>query len=410
MALRGESQRALKIGVFASLIGGLISLLILLLFTPVLSKIAIQFGSVEKCLIIIFALSIIAALSKGSMMAGVFAGLCGILVALIGQFTDNNKLRMVPDFLSVDLRQGFTLLPVLVGLFGIEQILEVAETHMKELHVKANLGNSSAQGFHFKDVLSQPVNVIRSALIGTFIGILPGVGGSAASLLSYSQSKTWSKHPEKYGTGIPDGIIGSEASNNGLTGGAMVPLLALGIPGDSTTAVLIGAFMLQGVQVGPLFITNNPALWHNILLALLIGNIFMFLVMFYPIKWIARIIEIPMRRMYPIIILLCVVGSYAASNGSMFDVWTCLIFGVLGFIFKKIKMPTVPFLIGFILGRDLEKYFVDTIKGSGGSLAPFVTHPIGWVIWLLIFASIAFAIWDNQRSKKAGTVNVLKEE
>ena len=225
-------------------------------------------------------------------------------------------------------------------------------------------------------------------------------GGSAASILAYAQAKNFSKHPELLGTGSPEGLVASEASNNGLTGGALIPLLSLGIPGDSTTAVLISAFMLQGIQVGPLFITQNPHTWNTILVALLACNIIMFIVMFYPIKWISKIIYIPRQRLYPIIIMICVVGAYATKNGRMFDAWTLLGFGVVGYIFGKIKIPASCFLIGFILGKDLENYFIQAISASSGSLTVFFSRPIGLFIWLLIIISVAYAIWDDRKTKK----------
>jgi putative tricarboxylic transport membrane protein len=403
MTKRGESLRALKIGITASFIGGIISLICLWLFTPPLARLALQFSSVEKFLIILFALSIIAALSKGNMLTGIFMGFLGVLISLIGQFPDNNRLRMVPGVLRTQLIDGLQLLPVLIGLFALVQIMEEAETGMKEESFVADISKETRK-FSFGDFKGHLVNMFRSSIIGTFVGILPGVGGSAASLLSYSQAKNFSKHPEKYGTGYEGGIIASEAANNGLTGGALIPLLSFGIPGDATTAVLIGAFMLQGVQVGPLFIANNTGLWHGILFALLLANIIMFGFMFYPIKYVAKIIQLPKQRLYPVIILLCVVGSYASNNGNVFDLWVTLIFGIVGFVFTKLKLPAVPFLIGFILGGDLEKYFVDTIKGSGGSLSAFFTRPMSWVIWLLIVASITWAIYDNRKTKKTAAI------
>ncbi len=401
MAKRGEAEKALKIGITASLIGGMFSLAALCLFTPPLAKLAIQFSAVEKFLIILFALTVIAALSKGNMTRGIFAGFLGVLVSLIGAFADNNHLRMVPDFLKVELRSGFQLLPVLIGLFALTQIFQEAETGMKVSKATYDLNNNDkSKRFSIKDFKGQGINLIRSSAIGTFMGILPGVGGSAASLLSYSQAKNFSKEPEKLGTGAVEGLVASESANNGLTGGALIPLLSLGIPGDSTTAVLVGAFMLQGIQVGPLFITNNRGTWYTILFALAICNIIMFITMFYPIKHIAKVIKLPKNRIYPVIILMCVVGAYAIRNGNMFDVWTLLLFGVIGYIFSKINIPSAPFLIGFILGRDLEKYFVDSIKGSGGSLACFFTRPIGWGIWALIIASILFAVFDNRKARR----------
>jgi len=226
------------------------------------------------------------------------------------------------------------------------------------------------------------------------------VGGSAASIMAYSQAKSFSKEPEKLGTGAVEGLVASESSNNGLTGGALVPLLSLGIPGDSTTAVLVGAFMLHGIQVGPLFISQNPDIWNTILIALLVCNLLMFAMMFYPLKWVAKIVKIPKMRVYPVVLLMCVVGAYATRSGVMFDIWSMLVFGILGYIFSKLKIPVAPFLIGFILGGDLETYFMDSLNGNDKSLLAFFTRPLGWAIWALIIVSVWYAVWDNRKGKK----------
>ena len=400
MAKRGEGERALKIGILSSFIGGMISLICLWLFTPMLSAAALKFSAVEKFLIILFALTVIAALSKGQMLRGVFAGFLGVLTSLIGMFSVNNAYRMVPAMFKSKMQDGFQLLPVLIGLFAIAQIFEEAEEGMRFKIEKVDGEMNGNTKFSLKDFKGQGVNLVRSALIGTFMGVLPGVGGSAASILAYAQAKNFSKHPELLGTGVAEGLVASETSNNGLTGGALIPLLSLGIPGDSTTAVLISAFMLQGVQVGPLFITQNPETWNTILIALLCCNILMFICMFYPIKWISKIIYIPRQRMYPVIIMICVVGAYATKNGRIFDVWALLIFGVVGYIFGKIKIPASCYLIGFILGKDLENYFIQAVSAANGSLGVFFTRPIGLFIWLLIIISIAYAIYDDRNTKK----------
>ncbi len=400
MAKRGEGERALKIGILSSFIGGMISLICLWLFTPMLSAAALKFSAVEKFLIILFALTVIAALSKGQMLRGVFAGFLGVLTSLIGMFSVNNAYRMVPAMFKSKMQDGFQLLPVLIGLFAIAQIFEEAEEGMRFKIEKVDGEMNGNTKFSLKDFKGQGVNLVRSALIGTFMGVLPGVGGSAASILAYAQAKNFSKHPELLGTGMAEGLVASETSNNGLTGGALIPLLSLGIPGDSTTAVLISAFMLQGVQVGPLFITQNPETWNSILLALLCCNILMFICMFYPIKWISKIIYIPRQRMYPVIIMICIVGAYATKNGRIFDVWALLIFGVVGYIFGKIKIPASCYLIGFILGKDLENYFIQSVSASNGSLGVFFSRPIGLFIWLLIIISIAYAIYDDRNTKK----------
>lgn len=404
MTQRGEGERALKIGITSSLIGGMFSLFCLMLFTPPLANLALKFSAVEKFLVILFAMTIIAALSKGSMTAGVFMGFLGVLVALMGTFSDNNKLRLVPQMFRKELIYGFALMPVLIGLFALGQMFEEAEGGMKRQTVDKDILKAGGRKFSFGDFKDQIINLIRSSALGTIIGILPGVGGSAACIVSYSQAKNFSKTPEKFGTGHIEGLVASESANNGLTGGALIPLLSMGIPGDSTTAVLIGAFALQGLQIGPLFIRNNPNLWYGILIALALCNIMMFVMMFFPIKQIAKIVRIPRQRLYPVIILMCIVGAYAANYGVMFDVWSLVVFAVLGYLLSKLKMPSTPFLIGFILGRDLERYFVDALKGSGGDLSVFITRgPICWVLWLLIAASIAYAVYDNRKSKNAAT-------
>ena len=400
MAKRGEGERALKIGILSSFFGGMISLVCLWLFTPLLSAAALKFSAVEKFLIILFALTVIAALSKGQMLRGVFAGFLGVLTSLIGMFSVNNAYRMVPAMFKSKMQDGFQLLPVLIGLFAIAQIFEEAEEGMRFKIDKVDGEMDGKSTFSFKDFKGQGINLLRSSLIGTFMGVLPGVGGSAASILAYAQAKNFSKHPELLGTGVAEGLVASESSNNGLTGGALIPLLSLGIPGDSTTAVLISAFMLQGVQVGPLFITQNPQTWNTILLALLACNILMFICMFYPIKWISKIIYIPRQRMYPVIIMICIVGAYATKNGRIFDVWALLIFGVVGYIFGKIKIPASCYLIGFILGKDLENYFIQAVSAANGSLGVFFSRPIGLFIWVLIIISIAYAIYDDRNTKK----------
>lgn len=402
MALRGESERALKIGITASFIGGLISLGVLAVFTPVLARWAIKFSAVEKFLIILFAMTVIAALSQGQMLRGIWIGMVGVLISLMNQFPVNNTFRMVPKFLQSEMQGGFQLFPVLIGLFAISQMFEECEKGMRAKYSKEDAYEvSRLKGFKLtRDFKGQGVNVIRSALIGTFVGILPGVGGSAASILAYSQAKSWSKHPELLGTGVPEGLIASETSNNGLTGGALVPLLSLGIPGDSTTAVLIGAFMLQGIQVGPLFISSRPFIWNTVLMAMLVCNVIMFLVMFFPIKLVSKIIFIPQERLYPVVLMMCTLGAYATLNGRMFDVWALLLFGIVGYLLKKFHFPVSCFLIGFILGRDLENYFIQAIAAQGGSLIVFFTRPMSWIIWALIAVSIVYAILDNRKSKR----------
>ncbi|MDN3722131.1 tripartite tricarboxylate transporter permease [Roseibium salinum] len=301
MTRQGEGEKALRIGIVASLVGGLVSLAILYLFAPALAEFAIRFSYVEKFLIILFALTVMGALSN-NMLIGIFSGFLGIFISLIGTYDisdgGNGEIRLIPPGLEYWLESGFSLLPVLIGLFGLAAILDEAEAGVPKGQSAENIKTGRRSTFSFAVFRGQIVNLLRSAGIGTFVGILPGVGGSAASILSYSNARTFSRNPERFGKGEPAGIMASEAGNNGLTGGALVPLLSLGIPGDSTTALLIGAFTLQGIQVGPLFIGNNPVTWEAMIVAMLIANLAMFAMMYFAIRYLARIVTVPKHILF----------------------------------------------------------------------------------------------------------------
>jgi len=402
MAQRGEAERALKICIVSSLFGGIFSAIILFFFAPLLANFAIKFSYVEKFLLIFFAMTVIASLSKNILM-GVFSGLLGVFLSLIGTYDvsngGNGEYRLMFDFMTPYLESGFTLLPVLIGLFGVATIIEQAEKGTRDESYAKRLQLTKGEPFRFSVFKGQLSNLIRSSFIGTFIGLLPGIGGSAASVLAYTQQKNLSKAPEKMGTGVPEGLVASESSNNGLTGGALIPLLSLGIPGDSTTAVLIGAFTLQGLQVGPLFIGENLDTWYSMVAALLFSNVVMFLVMFFAIRHISKVVLIPKFILYPIIVMMCGVGAYAINYGIMFDVWTLFIFGVAGWVLTKIGIEVAPLVIGFILGSSAEVYFVKSLESYGEFSIFFTKSPIALFLWVLIALSIFFSYLIHKKSK-----------
>ncbi len=402
MTQNGEPEKALKIGIISSLVGGLFSAVVLYYFAPSLADWAIKFSYVEKFLIILFALTVIASLSK-RLLVGIFSGVLGVWVSLIGVYDmstgGNGELRIAPESLSYFLETGFSLLPVLIGLFGLSVILGEAE---QGVHDDATGTVQLGKGKRFKWSVfkGQFLNLLRSSSIGTFIGLLPGVGGSAASVLAYSQAKNFSDDPSQFGTGHPAGLIASESSNNGLTGGALIPLLSLGIPGDSTTAVLIGAFTLQGIQVGPLFINEHQDIWNTMMLGLVIANLVMFGVMYFAIRHIAKVIMVPKYLLYPGIMMMCVVGAYAINSGVMFDVWTLFLFGLFGFLGTKLGLEVAPFIIGFILGPSAEVYFVKSLESFGTITVFFTKSPIAMLLWVLIAASVLYSILSALKARK----------
>lgn len=404
MSQRGEGEKALRIGICASFVGGLISLAALFLFAPALADFAIRFSYVEKFLIILFALTVMAALSR-DMLIGIFSGILGIFISLIGVYDisdgGNGELRLVPWGTEYWLEGGFSLLPVLIGLFGLAAILEEAEIGVPKGQSMKDVKIGAQSRFSFSVFRGQIGNLVRSSGIGTFVGILPGVGGSAASILAYSNARTFSKRPENFGKGEPAGIIASEAGNNGLTGGALVPLLSLGIPGDSTTALLIGAFTLQGIQVGPLFIGNNPETWNAMILAMVVANIAMFVMMYVAIRWFALVVTIPKHVLFPVILMMCVIGAYTINYGIMFDVWTLLIFGLFGWVAVKLGLEIAPFIIGFILGPSAEVYFVKSLESFGDLTIFFTKSWIAVVLWVLIIGSVAGSVLLARRRPAA---------
>ncbi|RYH07040.1 tripartite tricarboxylate transporter permease [Tropicimonas sp. IMCC6043] len=407
MTQKGQGERALKTGITASLFGGLFSAAVLFLFAPTLADVAIKFSYIEKFLIILFALTVIASLSQ-RLLVGLFSGALGIWFALIGTYDisvgGNGEYRLMPEFLTDYLESGFSLLPVLIGMFGLGTILQEAERGVHEESLDSVKYQKGAT-FSFSIFKGQFVNLTRSGAIGTFVGMLPGVGGSAASVLSYTQAKNFSKDPDKLGTGAPEGVIASESANNGLTGGALIPLLSLGIPGDSTTAVLIGAFTLQGIQLGPLFIGENLDTWNVMMVSLIFANLVMFLVMFFAIRHIAKVVTVPKYLLYPGILMMCVVGAYAINYGVMFDVWTLLIFGVFTWLGQKVGLEVAPFIIGFILGGQAEVYFVKSLESFGTLTIFFTKSPIAVFLWVLIAISVAYSVHHTIRAvkrKKAG--------
>lgn len=404
MAQKGQGEKALKVAVASSLFGGLFSAVVLYFFAPFLANFAIKFSTVEKFLLIFLALTVISSLSKHILM-GIFSGLLGILISLIGAYDisvgGNGEYRLMPQALEDQLSFGFSLLPVLIGMFGLAAIITACCRVSQADHVQGEMIQLDRKTrFDWKVFNGQWFNLIRSSSIGTFVGMLPGIGGSAASVLAYTQQKNISKNKEQMGKGCPEGIITSESANNGLTGGALIPLLSLGIPGDSTTAVLIGAFTLQGIQVGPLFINENLETWDFMILSLFFANFVMFAIMYFAIRHVAKVVMIPKYILYPIIVMMCVIGAYAINYGVMFDVWTLVLFGVFGVVAPKIGLEVVPFIIGFILGKSAEVYFVKSIESYGNLSVFFTKSPIAMCLWVIILASVMYAIRSVFKTKK----------
>jgi putative tricarboxylic transport membrane protein len=385
MASQGQPGKALGLGVSASFFGGFFSWIFLVSLARPMSIIAVKFSPFEYFSLVFMALILIVLISKGSMVKGLLSGLLGILATMPGVDTCSGFIRLT--FGLHELEGGFGLLPVLIGIFAFNQLM-VEALKIRNQPTKIVAGDTKGIFLSSKEWKENFVNLLRSSLIGTWIGILPGVGANLGSMISYTTAKSASKAPEKFGKGSPEGIIASEAGNNATIGGALIPLLALGIPGSIVDAILIGALILHGMQPGPLLFVNNPDVAYAIITTALVANCVMFLLMSGLIKYIAKISLVKKSFLIPAVFAFCVTGTFSLAN-RIFDVITMVVFGIIGFLFERADVPLQPFVIGFVLAPIAEEYLRSGLMISRGSFLPFLTRPISA---LCLFIALALLV------------------
>lgn len=393
LAASGRAGRALGLGIGASLIGGVIAWGFLVTLSGPMATWSLRFGPFEFFSLVLVALVLIASLGGRSLFAGLFSGSLGILAAMPGTSPATGQVRLTAGI--AELSDGFKLLPVLIGLFAVNQVIrEIVGLGRPVERVGGETGSVWVSG---RDWWAQRWNLVRSSLIGTWVGILPGIGANIGSVLAYTAARNASANPERFGQGSEEGIVASEAANNATVGGALIPLIAMGIPGSVIDAILLGALVIHGLQPGPLLMQQNPLAVHTMMGAVLIANAMMFLWMLLTARWMARLSRLPRWVLTPVILTFCVVGSFALAN-RMFDVWVMLGFGVLGFLLESRRVPLAPFVIGFVLAPIAEEHLGAGLMQSGGSWWPLVTRPIS-AIFCIIAASIL--IWSLTRQARA---------
>ena len=406
MARRGQPGLALGIGVWSSFFGGMISAVLLVTLAPQLARIGLEFNPWGYFMLVMFALTITASLAGKNMVKGLIAGALGLLVRTIGEDEAIGMARF--NFGTDTLLQGFDFIAVLIGLFAFSQLLfDVRDpvNARKSLHEQGTMHVKIEHLQAVREIAKRWIIVIRSALIGTFTGILPGAGGSVANILAYDQAKKASKHPEKFGTGIPDGIIAPESSNNAVEGGALIVLMALGIPGDVTAAVMLGALLIHDVVPSPSFIGDEPVLAYSIFIAFFIATFMMIAMQSFMLRVFVLVTKVRMYVLAGVILGFCGIGVFALNNIE-FDVWTLLWFGILGFVMRHFGFPLAPMILGVVLGNiaelNLSRAFAITTD-----LTPFVTRP--WSLFFLIIAlfSAAFPAFQAQRGRRKWTLFYL---
>ena len=397
MAEKGQAGKALGVGIVFSFLGTILSMFALIFVAPLLAQFALEFSSVEYFAIAVFSLTMMATLSGDNLKRGLMSGLLGWVIAMVGTSPIDYSPRFTFGFLSMEA--GFSMISVLTGAFAVSEVMKSA-LHRTDLK-KDDFHDFKIKGFGFtmKEFVSQIGNGIRSALIGIAIGILPGIGAGTANIVAYGAAKNSSKYPEKFGTGIIDGVVASETSNNASVGGALIPLLTLGIPGDVGTALMLGGLMIHGIVPGPLLFVTNGELVYSIFTALFLAAIFMLVLEFGGMRIFIRILGVKKYILMPIVMILCCVGAYGANN-RVFDIIWLGIFGIIGYLLSKADFPVAPMIIGYVLGPMAETNLRRALMSSEGSLVPFFTSPIALVFFALTIVSIVMTILRARKGAK----------
>ena len=387
MAKKGRGGEAIGIAVTASFFGGMFSLVCLVLIAPTIAKLALRFGAPELFALVLLGLTLICSFGQKSIVKGMIAGIMGLIFMTVGLDPMVGTPRFTFDY--VELQAGISFLPALIGLFAIPQIISGIISGVRVIPSY----HGKVAGFFPKvrNLLKLSKSMILGALIGTGVGAIPGAGGPIAVFLSYDYASRFSKNRSEFGKGEPEGVAAPESANNGVAGGAMIPMLTLGIPGDPITAILLGALMIQGLTPGPLLFENNGQFVYSIFWAFLVANVLTLLLTFATIKLWVRIHQVPSRILLPIITILCIIGSFSLRN-TFFDTGVMLFFGVIGYLMNKFRFPVVPLLLAIILGPALEEHIRMSLIISQGDYSIFFTHPISLTFLLISFFSFILPI------------------
>ena len=401
MAQAGEGQRALSLGVCASFVGGMVSFVVLALLAKPVASWSTVLGPFEFFGLVLLALVLMASVGGPSVIAGLLSGVFGMVMAIPGMSPATGELRWTLGL--PEMADGFKLLPVLLGLFAVNEVLRGMSASSTRLSpVKVSTRPLGLRGLRLR---RHGMNALRSSLLGTWVGVLPGVGANIGSILAYGVARRFSKHPEQFGKGSEEGIVASESANNATVGGALIPLISLGIPGSVIDAILLGALVIHGLQPGPLLFTNHPEIVSLVVATFFVANIVMFGFMVVASPWMARLGGLPSWLLLPAIVTVCVVGCYSLGN-RMFDVWVMFCFGGLGFLMERCSIPLAPFVIGFVLAPLAEESLSSGLMASGGSYWPLVTRPLSLSLMLIALVLLLLPLirraWSQVMEMKKG--------
>ncbi len=401
MAQRGQGGRALKVALYSSTFGNIFSCLVLLVVAAPLAAIALKFGPPELATLLLLALTVISGVSGGSMIKGLIAGFFGLLFSTVGLDPIWGTFRFTMEI--PELENGLALVPVLIGLFAISELLIQVGVPDPALKMKSSnpdaekKANAKVNHVSLLDMWKMRGTMLYSAVIGLCFGILPGIGSTTPAFMSYAFAKQKSKHPEKFGTGIDEGVAAPECANNAVTGGALIPMLSLGIPGDAVTAVILGALMLQGITPGPFVFRDNGVEVYAFLIGLILSTVPTLVAGRIFLRYAVKILALKRCYIFSTVLVMCIVGSYSVNN-SVADVAIMCVFGFIGYGLRLLNVPLPPLLIGFVVGKGFEEALRQSLLVSQGSLMIFVQRPISAVF---VVASALVLIWTMRSAFKA---------
>lgn len=396
MAQQGRAGKAMQASIYASTVGDFFSNLVLVLAAWPIAVIALKFGPAELFALILFSMTIIASLAGRSLPKCLVSATLGVMLAMIGIDTISGASRLT--FGVSDLQGGISYIPFVIGLFGLGEIFVQVSKRTGHLTVLDLKGDPAANRVTFREIFRYRRTVLRSSLIGAGLGALPGIGAETSCWVAYAMAKRASRHPERFGKGEIEGVIAPEVGNNAVCGATMVPLLAFGIPGDVVTAVMLGAFIAQGLRPGPLLFKEHIVEIYGIFIALFLATLAMFVVAKLSVRLWVRVLQVPAGLLYPVVTMLCLAGAYAINN-SLFDVGIAIAFGIVGYTMRMAGFEVAPMVLAFILAPMLEQSLTQSLMMSHGSPLIFVTRPIALLFLVLTAVSVGLYIRSGWRAR-----------
>lgn len=393
MTKQGRMHEALSIALVTSVVGGLIGTLVLILFAPSLAEVALKFGPAEYVALGVLGLTLAASLSTGDYLKGAITTIIGLMLTTVGQDPIAGSLRFT--FGSTELIEGIGLVPAIIGLFAASEVF--AEIGIREADGSQPKIRQKRKRMHFADFWALRRTTLVGSFLGVLIGIFPGAGTTISSLVSYAEARRFSKDPEQFGNGSPEGVAASESANNACVGGALVPMLTLGIPGSGTTAVMLSALIMHGLQPGPDLFLNSPSLVYGLFASLILANIVMLGIGAAGINLWLAVMTLPKSALMAIITSLCIVGAFGINN-SISDVYEMLAFGVVGFFLKRYGYPVATVVLGLVLGFMIETNLRRTVLLGGWE--SFINRPIALILLLIAFVSVSFVVLKEIKVKR----------